>query len=98
MILTVENSTSAITAKEKETGRRNLLQHELLKLCLADGSWVESDIETMQKIFKQVSDIIDNIVDNEDPQNEVINESIRTAYQAGDFQAAAEMLKTVIKF
>jgi len=68
---------------------RNLMQRELLMKCMTEGLFTETDLESIKKISKLVSDIIDN------PQEEY--QSIREAYESGDYDFAARMLLDLIK-
>lgn len=80
---------------EQENGNRMELQRELLIKCIAEGLLPEEqqmnidDLATIKKIFKLVSDIIDN------PQEE--HESIRQAFELHDYGHASDMLLILVK-
>ncbi|MFA5020588.1 MAG: hypothetical protein WC517_00815 [Patescibacteria group bacterium] len=82
--------TETKTARSAEALKsRNLMQRELLMKCIAEGLFTETDLESIKRISKLVSDIIDN------PQEE--HQAIRDAYESGDYDFASRMLLDLIK-
>ena len=77
-------SVEVASRTESEISSRNEFQGIILYKCFTEGLIGKSDFKKINKIFKLVSDIIDN------PEEE--HESIRNSFKSGDYQFAADSL------
>lgn len=76
------------TSQEALT-KRNNFQKRLIERAMAEGVLDQDDLDRMGEMFQLVSDIIDNT--NPD------YESIKSAYENADYEAAIEMVLRLLK-